>query len=590
MQIDKTINRAVSIGSGDFMTLHFDRLEVNSLLRTLCGVIGASLFALTSCPTASCANQPALTAIELYDGPNGAAYAQLGNVLINGKATLRDCTPFQAAGVDKSSYNKMQKVTVSAGAILDRDGDGVLHYGMGSGSPVCVLPDNLKFEHSGSYSLSSLADLARLTGATLTQSNDGTPAPQVFERGMKLYFVAAPDQELAEFLRAQRANDTAGWISYLSRYQTSSHARDAKFALEMLYVASGEASVTSYLNSVTRQSPSYSELKNAKVLADNAQALQLPTEQETKLLGEIQSGLAALVDKAHDELSTYNSALQAHTPGYVHLKKAREIAEAVSAIDLRFAAGQALLAEVLNASNLFDRALRSAESLLAERQMDNAIELVEPLRAFSSEEPRIATVIDAVYDYDLQLGNQFAAKSDWKNAVTSLEKAADVKDTPRARDLLVEARKQLVNSQNLAAADKALEISKQLEEQHDIIGALDVLYELPPSQKALVAEGIERLKDGYVLSAVQAAKELQKAHDPIRGLGDEIGIEKAYNYLLRAFELSNNDSYRDMSEILGDDLSAYFISQAKLYLDKPSGSGTDCRLVTASASRLPAAP
>ena len=102
-----------------------------------------------------------------------------------------------------------------------------------------------------------------------------------------------------------------------------------------------------------------------------------------------------------------------------------------------------------------------------------------------------------------------------------------------------------------------------------------MLYELPPSQKALVAEGIERLKDGYVLSAVQAAKELQKAHDPIRGLGDEIGIEKAYNYLLRAFELSNDDSYRDMSEILGDDLSAYFISQAKLYLDKPSGSGTE---------------
>ena len=224
--------------------------------------------------------------------------------------------------------------------------------------------------------------LARLTGATLTPLNDGTPVPQVFERGVKLYFVAAPDQELAEFLRAQRANDTAGWISYLSRYQASSHARDAKLALEMLYVATGEASMTSYLSSVATQSPSYAELKNAKALADKAQALQLPTEQETKLLGEIQSGLAALVEKAHDELSTYNSALQAHAPGYVHLKKAREIAEAVSAIDLSFAAGQALLAEVLNASNLFDRALRSAESLVAEKQMENAIELVEPLRAF----------------------------------------------------------------------------------------------------------------------------------------------------------------------------------------------------------------
>ena len=257
------------------------------------------------------------------------------------------------------------------------------------------------------------------------------------------------------------------------------------------------------------------------------------------------------------------------------MRNARGLADGISAVDLTFPAGQSLLAEVLNASNLFDRTLRSAESALAAGNQDSALDLVAPLRGFSSEEPRIAALTNAVYDSDLDRANKFAEKLDWKNAVAQIEKAAAIKDTPETRDLLAEAQKQLLDSDNKSAATKALESSKALEEQHDNIGALDALYNLPPAQRALVAADIDRLKDAYVQSAVQAAKDLQKAHDPIRGLGDEIGIEKAYNYLVRAFELSQDDSYRDMSEILGDDLSTYFVSQAKLYLDKPSGSGTE---------------
>ena len=33
-----------------------------------------------------------ITAIELYDGPNGAAFVQLTGLLINGKAEVRSCT------------------------------------------------------------------------------------------------------------------------------------------------------------------------------------------------------------------------------------------------------------------------------------------------------------------------------------------------------------------------------------------------------------------------------------------------------------------------------------------------------------------
>ena len=557
------------------MTFNLDRLQLTRMHSSKCSSIAFSLFVLLACAPTSFATQPTLTAIELYDGPNGAAYVQLGDVLINGKTTLRDCTPFQAAGVDKSDYGKMQKITLSPGAVLVRDDDGVLRYETGSGPAVCSLPDNLKFDHSGSYSLSGLADLARLTGTVLSPSGVEGAAPQPLQKGVKLYFVAAPDQELAEFLCAQRANNVAGWASYLVRYPAANHAGDAKVSLGTLYVASGEASVESYRNSVTRQAPSYGDLKNAKIQADNAQALQLPAQLTTKLSSEVRKELATLAEKGRSELSTYTIALQAHTPGYTHLKKAREFADAISAVDLGFPPGQTLLSDVLNASNLFDRTLRSAESAGTDGNFDSAIELVAPIRAFSSEEPRIAAITDAAYGSDLERANQFAEKNDWKNAVIQIEKAAAVKETPETRDLLVEARKQEADLQIKTAVTKALKTSNELEQQHDSIGALDVLYNLPASQRTLVAGDIERLKDGYVQSAVKAAKDLQKAHDPIRGLGDEIGIEKAYNYLLRAFELSENDSYRDMSEILGDDLSTYFVNQAKLYLDKPSGSGTE---------------
>ena len=568
------LNRQFWIDIGDSMKSHGFRLEVNPMYRLMCRSIALSLSVLAFSTPALLANQPVLTAIQLYDGPNGAAYLQLGDVLINGKAYLRDCTQFQTVAVDKSTYGKMQKVTLSAGALLERDREGVFRYSTGAGPSLCLVPDNVKFDHNAYYSLSDMADQAKLTGTPLTPGIAATGPPPL-KKGVKLFFVAAPDAELAEFLRGQRAADVSGWLNFLSRYPASPHAGEAKRALGVLYVAAGEASLAGYRGSLATDLPLYNDLKEAKVQGDKAQALQVPLEQSAKLSGEIRRELAAIVVNGRDELNTYNTDLQGRAPGYIHLKNARELAYIISTIDAGFTAGQTLLADALKASNGFDSALRSAESSVTEKQMDNALEVVTPLRAFSSEEPRIVAVVDAVYEYDLQQGKQLAEAGDWKGAVKQFEKAANVKDTPKARDALSGAQKQVVITQNKNSAAKALESSKALEEQHDSIGALDVLYELPSSQKALVADDIGRLKDGYIQSAVRMAKELQKSHDPIRGLGDEVGVEKAYNYLQRAFELSNNDSYSDMLDILGDDLSNYFVGQAKRYLDKPSGSGTE---------------
>ena len=150
-------------------------LQSLSVLRSpLAGIlvlagVGAGWYA----PAASAKDIP-LTAIELYDGPSGAAYVQLSNVLINGKAEMRDCSPYQSVAVDKSTYGRMGKVLLAVGGVLERNAEGVMHYSTGSGQPICVVPSNAKFEHGGAFSLSGLADQALLQGSPIG-SGSGNP-------------------------------------------------------------------------------------------------------------------------------------------------------------------------------------------------------------------------------------------------------------------------------------------------------------------------------------------------------------------------------------------------------------------------------
>ena len=527
------------------------------------------------CVPAVMAKQPSLIVIEVYDSPSGAAYVQLSDVLINGKAEVRDCTPFQGAAIDKSTYNKLQKILLAPGAVLERDSDGALRYQMGSSNTLCVAPDAVKYEHDASYSLSDLADRASLTG-TAIGSSGGAPAGAVpLQKGVTLVFVAAPDEELAEFLRAQRAAAIPDWLNYLSKYPDSPHISDAKLALALLYVDAGEASIKTYDASAAGGSPSYNDLRDAKAQADRAKAVYPDPAQTANLTVEISARLTAIAEKARVELAAYQVSLRSHTAGYIHLQIAKGLSNAVSGIDPSFPAGLGILEDVTQAGNAFDRVLRTAESSVVAKQMDQALEAVASLRQFAGEEPRIQAVIDAAYGYYFHLGQQFAAAADWESAVKQFVKAAKTRDTAEAQDSLKEAQRQLTIGQDKAAAAKALETSKNYESQSDPINAFEVLYNLPPAQKTLSAGDLARLQDSYIQAAIKAAKDQQTEHLPIRGLSDEIGIERAYAWLNRVHELTKDDSYSNTIGTLGDNLSAYFVDQAKRYLDKPSGSGTE---------------
>jgi hypothetical protein len=548
-----------------------------SLNQSLCKALAFGLLGIAWC-SPTFAKEPTLTAIELYDGTSGAAYVQLSDVLINGKVEMRDCTSVATAPMDKSTYNKLEKITLAVDGILDRGADGVLRYSVPGAPAICVVPENVKFEHNATYSPAAMTDGIQFRGNPIAPASDGSSAAQPLSKGVKLVIVAAPNLELAEFLLAQRSTTIAGWLGYLAKYPASPHSDEAKTASAILHVGAGEKTLTAYDKSSLTDAPSYSDLKAAKSQEVLAHGLRPDLDSSVKLASEIRTRLDALTDKGRAELDAYNAALTAHTGGYVHLHTAETLAEAVTSVDAAFAPGQKLQIDVAQARNAFDSALRSASSAAGAKQMDDALQFVVPYRAFAEEEPRVAQVIDATYKYHYEQAKQAEAGQDWKTSIEEYKKAANAKDTAEARDSLKNAQEKYAVAQDEAAAKAALDKSRNFETQKDMIDAYETLSGLTATQQAIVADDLKRLTPGYVQAASERAKSITKNYPNIQGIGDEREVEKAYLLLQRAAELSDEatkDGYKTRMENLGDELSAWFLDRAKHYFEKPAGSGTE---------------
>ena len=526
------------------------------------------------------AKGPSLNAIELYDGPSGPAYVQLADVLINGKIELRVCGSTDSAPIDKSSYNKMPKVTLSAGGTLERDGTGVLRYGTPESPATCVVPDNVKFEHNATFTAAAIADTADVRGRALSDSaGDAAAAVQPMKKGVKLYFVLAPDAERADYLVAEKTANQAGWRKYLDKYSAAPHTDAAKTALSLLCVDAGEAALKSYESSSASPSPSYSDLKNASAQVGLAHSLHPGSPGELKLAGEIRKDLQALMDKGRSELDLYRAALASPSPGYVHLKNANGHAAALAGIDPNFPNLGKLQTDLVREVNAFDAALRSAQSAAENKNWEEALKSIQPYRQFASEEPRITAVVDAAYQAYFVQAQELDATKDWPKAIAAYRDALKAKDTEEARTSLKTAQTAYEEAQDEAGAKTALEKSKDLELQHDLIPAYEVLTSLPDRQQTIVKEDIARLAPEYVVAASNRAKDIAQLYDTIKGIGDEKAVESAYRYLGRAYDLSADDAAKQGFQVriqnLSDELSAWFLDRAKHSLLKPLGSGTE---------------
>jgi tetratricopeptide (TPR) repeat protein len=513
-----------------------------------------------------------LTAIELFDGANGAAFVQVSGLLINGKAEVRSCGG--ATEINKSAYGKLQKIPLNSSVTsLERDANGTMNLMRGSAAE-CVVPSNLKFEKDESLTPSQLADRAALTGQVLSSSPAGTTAVPPFKPSVKIVFVAAPDTELGEFLRANRAHSVAQWQDYLGRYPKAAHVELGKQALAVLLLKEGEDGLASYRSSTSASSPMYADLKTAKLRADRVRELLPANEGAAKLRDGVHAELVLVADKGRAELQAYKQGLSGHTTGYVHLANARQLADHALEVDPQFDRGLALQSAIAAESKKVDTALRSAESMVSSQRYDDAIMAVGEFRAFADEEPRISTIIDSAYKYHFERGNADAAGQKWHDAEQEYQKASDLKPTSESTNALKQAHAQFQSSTNQAAADNALQQSAAFEQEKHYIEAYEVLADLPDAQRALVRNQMEVLEPSYVKAASDEAKKLKDAHVPIQGRMDEIGVQRAYNYLRDACTLRSDDQDLKLRlDLISQTLSDYYVVQAKKYLEKPLGSG-----------------
>ena len=551
-----------------------------SRLRAVVAVGGMLLAGFIAGSSEAWGKEPSLTAIELFDGPSGPAYLQLADVLINGKGEMRSCAGAESGAIEKSAYNKFPKLALAAGGFLERGDDGVMRYAAAEGAGVCVVPENVKFEHNGSFTAAVMADSADLRARAVATGSDGSAAPQpTIKKGVKLVFVAAPNVEQAEYLLAQRIGNEAGWQNYLSKYPGSPHTDAAKKVLAGLYIDAGEKALSAYQKSANSTTPSYADLKNARAQMNQAHAVLPNSEGEAKLAGGIRASLDALAGKAKAELDAYNAALKTPGPGYVHLENASALAQAINQVDPTFAPGNKVHGDVAQAHDTYEAGMHSAEAAADAKQWEEALKQVRPYRQFAGEQPRVAHVLDSAYGAYLLQGQQLEDAKDWQNAILSFQNALKAKDTAEAHDALKGAQKEMAAAQDQAAANAALEKSKAYELQHDMIPAYEVLTSLPESQRVIVKDEITRLAPDYITAASQRAKDIAGAYPTIQGIGDERAVESAYAYLEHAYDLSEDEKakqdFQTRIQNLGDELGSWFLDRAKHSLQKPLGSGTE---------------
>lgn len=530
-----------------------------------------ALLLIVLCAPAVLSKDVPLLGIELFDGPNGAAFVQVSELLINGKSEVRSCGG--ASQINKSNYGKLVKIPLnSAVTSLERDAQGTMNLTRG-GAAECVVPSNLKFEKE-SLTPAQVADKAVLTGKVLSSSPAGTTDVPAFKPGVKIVFIAAPDTELAEYLRAVRAHSVAQWQDYLGRYPKAAHTNDAKQALAAILLREGEGGLTAYQNSASSGTPAYSQLRTALLRADEVRDLLPGNDDATKLRASVRAELVLVADKGRAALQAYKQALTAHTAGYTHLAAARVFAGHTLEVDPHFDQGLILQSSIADESKRIDTALRSAESMISAQRYDDALAAVADFRSFTEEEPRISAVVDAAYKYHFERGKADASSQKWHDAVQEYQRASDIKPTSESATGLKQAYAQFVSTTNQSAADTAVQQSAAYEQDKHYIEAYEVLADLPDAQRALVKDQMQALEANYVKSASDEAKKLKDAHVPIQGKADEIGVQKAYDYLRRASSLQPDDQNLKLRlELMSQTLSDYYVAQGKKYLAKPLGSG-----------------
>ena len=522
--------------------------------------------------TAAAGKDPGVTAVVLFDGPEGTAYVQLTDTTLNGKTELRVCEGISK--LDKSAYNALPRATFVGAKSLQRGVDGVLTLTVAANDkPVCVVPGNLKFEKGMELSPGEAANQAVIEG-TPTASSLHEPMIPALKPGVQLVFIAAPDLELSDFLRAQRANTVKDWQDFMLRYPSSWRLSSARTAIAAIHQQAAETAFAEYRNSAGTGKRDIAMLRQANLEAQAAALASPGYKPAFQLIENIGRELENLMAPDVARLQAYQKALQEHTTGYAQLAAARVHVEKLGEVQQDYTPLLNLRRAIAAEVGRVETAIAAAESLAAAGRYDQALSSLGSYVAFATEIPRVDTVINEAFQFHVDNGQKLADKQDWEHAIPEFRKAAairpDNKDVQAAVD---NATIQLSAQRDRQAANLAVIESNELAAKGQVVEAYNVLADLPDKQRALVSEQMSALSHDYVGAATRRAQKLQEGHLPIKDRTDEDAVREAYVLWDRASSLSGDPATTLKRDFLSSKISSYYLDLANRYLGKPSGSG-----------------
>lgn len=532
-------------------------------------LLGIALLALCL-PVAAKENAPSVTAIVLYDTSSGPASVQVTGLMFNGKPDLRVCDGLKK--FDKRAYDGMPHIQPAAGTSLDRDANGNLTLNVNS-EHVCIVPNGVKFVGVTELTPAEAAEQTVLQGTGIFSAAPGVGLPAL-KPGTQLIFLAAPDPELADYLRAQRANTMKDWQDFLRQNPSSPHAANARNAIAEIIERSAEASFAQYQKSTATRQPDIALLKQAREQAQEANRTVSGYRPAVQLFEAIGHELDTLLEIDRLRLAAYRKSLADQTNGLSQLVTARHHSTRLLEVLPEYAPVSNLHREIVKEEQKLGAAVEYAESLLAQKRFDEALAALGPYRAFAAEMPRINAVITSAYSWHFSQGQDLAARQQWEQAAAEFKNALAVhSDRQEASDALKNAETQLAAMRDRQSVERALAWSQDYAAKKDFIEAYDVLAELPESQHPLVSEQMAALSKEFVPAALRRAQKLQESHLPIKNRADEDAMREAHDLLDRASAITDDPATKLKRDMLDDKLSAYYIDQARRYLEKPQGSG-----------------
>lgn len=518
----------------------------------------------------SYAKDAPLSAIVLFNAPGGPAYVQVTGVTLNGKTELRVCDG--VATLDKHSYDGLPRVPVKLASVLERTADGTLMLTMDGIKPICVLPNGIKFDKTPELTPAQAADQTVLFGIIAQSSAQAADIPAL-KPGIQINFVAAPDTELAEYLRAQRAQSAALWQDYLKRYPASVHSNQARHGLAAMLVQSAESTIAEYSRTASGEAPRLGLLRQARAYTSQAEALN-GNHAADKVRQELHAQLDLLLEKNRRQLQSFTKAVAAHVSGYAHLVTAQKRNEQILEVEPDYAPSVALHNEISSEENKLDTILHNADSQMLAKLYDQALNTVEAYRGMAAELPQIANIIETAYRFHFSRAQQLSAQGSWEQAAEEFSAAIKIRpDIQETAAALKNAEAQAANAVNRRVVEQALADSRNYAQKNDFIAAYDTLANLPEPQRVLVTDQLDALKKDYAPAAARRAQKLQEVHLPIRGRADEEAMRQAYELLQRSGAISNDPAVRLKVDLLSDKIGAYYLDQARRYLQKPMASG-----------------